>query len=166
VGIIKDEGGLFGKRYKGEGLLNEKERGEGVLGKMPPSSSPSRSPLTETGEGHGRAAAPWSPAAWGVGAVTEKGKRRRGPRGTRSRPHLGPWSRVEARPHERAVAGAKARGGGAWGAEEGALGAAVAVEVEGNAEPLFIGGVRQGGEGVAVAGDATGGWWRIAGKAA
>ena len=47
---------------------------------------------------------------------------------------------MEARPHERAVAGAKARGGGAWGAEEGALGAAVAVEVEGNAEPLFIGG--------------------------
>jgi len=57
-----------------------------------------------------------------VVAVTEKGKRRRGPRETRSRPHLGPWSRVEARPQERAVAGAEARGGGAWGAEEGVCG--------------------------------------------
>ena len=49
-GIIKDEGGVYFKKgYKGEGLLNEKERGEGVLGKMPPSSSSSRS--REAGEG-------------------------------------------------------------------------------------------------------------------
>ena len=80
------------------------------MGKMPPSSSSSRSPLTETGEGHGRAAAPWSPAAWGVAEVMEGGKRRRGPRGTRSRPHLGLWSRVEARPQ-----GAAEVAGGSWG---------------------------------------------------
>ena len=67
------KGGVYlEKGYKGEGLLNEKERGEGILGKMPFFFLP---PVGNRGGAPGRRR--WLlPAALGMTAAETRGKRR------------------------------------------------------------------------------------------